>query len=276
VLVVLAGCGGDSEGLDNAEQGSNGQAAATSSAEEQGNSENSEHFTRENWDMLAGDPDGHKGATVDVIGKIFLPPERDEDGVYFQMYADPSNSEFNTVVASRDRTLRLSEEDYVHVTGTLGDAYEGENAFGAELNVPVVIADTVEVVDATAAAPPAVGTLGVAKYASNGLSVIVDKVEFAETETRVFLTVDNQSGSDFNFYSSSTKALQGTNQYEPELFAGDYPEVPSEIVAGAKVSGVIVLPEMDPAGGLELRMEGTSDNSEIGEYGTVEWKFTWE
>jgi hypothetical protein len=204
-----------------------------------------------------------------------LPPERDEDGVYFQMYADPQGDEFNTVVASRDTSLKVKDGDYVHVTGEVTEAFEGKNAFGADLTLPTVIADSVEVVDATAAAPPATETLSEAKFSESGLTVTVDKVEFADPETRVFVTIENNTGADFSFYSSSTKALQGTNQFESE-YSSDYPEVPSEIVAGAVVSGVIVYPAMDPSAGLKLLMEGSSENSDLGEYGSLDWTFTWQ
>lgn len=268
-MLGLAGCGGESE---DATSDAPSTAASAATTEQ---SENSEHFTLDNWDLLAGEPDGHKGASVDIVGKIFLQSERDSDGVYFQMYADPAGSEFNTVVASRDTSLRVADGDYVHVVGEVTDAYEGENAFGAELNVPVVIASQVEVVDATAAAPPALETYSSAVHEMNGITVTVDKVEFAESETRVFTSVVNRSGADLSIHSFSSKALQGTKQFEPE-FSGDYPELPSDIVDGADVTGVIVYPSMDPTQGLRLLMEGYSDNPDIGDYGSVKWEFEWK
>lgn len=100
-------------------------------------------------------------------------------------------------------------------------------------------------------------------------------MEFADSETRVFVTIDNSSGADFNFYAFSTKALQGRKQFEHE-FTTDYPEVPSEIADGALVSGVILYPVMDSTGPLKLIMEGSSENSDIGEYGSLRWTFEWK
>jgi hypothetical protein len=268
VVLALAGCGGESEDATNGAAPTGTSAATTEQAQ------SGEHFTLENWDLLAGEPDGHKGASVDIVGKIFLQPERDSDGVYFQMYADPTASEFNTIVGSKDTRLRVKDGDYVHVLGEVGDAYEGENAFGAELTVPVVIASEVEVVDATAAAPPALETYGPDVEETSGITFTASKVEFAESETRLFLTVANHSGADFSVHSFNTKALQGTKQFEAE-FSSDYPEVPSEVLDGAEVSGVIVFPAMDPALGLRVPMEGYSDSSDIGEYGSLKWEFQW-
>ena len=54
-----------------------------------------------------------------------------------------------------------------------------------------------------------------------------------------------------------------------------YPEVPSEVLDGAEVSGVIVFPAMDPSLGLRVPMEGYSESSDIGEYGSLKWEFKW-
>lgn len=272
LLLLTAGCGGDSPSSDAADTTSS--TPSTTEATE-GEGESGEHFTADNWALLDGSPDDYKGSTVDVIGEIFLAPERDAEGVYFQMYADPNADEYNTVVAHRDTTLTVKNGDYVHITGEVADVTKGTNAFGADLELPTVIADTVEVVDATAAAPPATETFGKATFKHGGIALTVDKVEFADTETRVFLTVDNSSNADFTFYSSSTKALQGRKQVEPE-YSSDYPEVPSDITAGALVSGVIVYPPMDPSLGLVLLMEGSSEDSNVGEYGSLEWRFNWK
>jgi len=98
--------------------------------------EDSETFTRANWDLLNGDPESYKGASVDIVGKVFQPPESEEGVTYIQMYADPKNLEWNTIVTYEDSGLRLREDDFVHVRGTAAGKVEGENAFGATLTVP--------------------------------------------------------------------------------------------------------------------------------------------
>jgi hypothetical protein len=237
--------------------------------------ESDEHFTRLNWDLLNSDPDAYKGASVDVVGQIFLPPERDEGSVYFQMYADPKNSEWNTIVSYADGSLRVKEDDFVRVRGTVVGKFEGENAFGAALTVPVVTADSIRIVDATAAASPAVRTLPRRQIAQAGITITVQKVDFAEDETRVFLAVKNGSRSQFNLYSSSGKAVQRGRQFESTYSSGDYPELSSEILPGVFTSGVIVFPPMGPNAGLEIHLEGYSEDSSVGDYGSLTWSFRW-
>lgn len=237
--------------------------------------ESSENFTRANWDLLNGDPDSYKGASVDIVGKVFQPPESDEGVMYIQMYADPKNLEWNTIVTYEDSGLRLREDDFVHVRGTAAGKVEGENAFGATLTVPLVTADSIRVVDSTAAASPALRTLSRKQVTQAGVTITVQKVEFAEDETRVFLAVKNGSSAQFSIYSSSGKAVQGGRQYESTFSWDDYPELSSEIVPGAFTSGVIVFPKMRPSGGLDVYLEGSSENYDVGDYGTLKWRFGW-
>jgi hypothetical protein len=78
-----------------------------------------------------------------------------------------------------------------------------------------VIADNVEVVDAIAAAPPAmaVTTLNDTQT-QHGVSITVTKIEFADTETRVFVTVKNGSKRKASVYSFDAKAVQGSQQFD--------------------------------------------------------------
>jgi hypothetical protein len=234
-----------------------------------------ETFNRSNWDLLASDPDAHKGAAVDFVGKVLVTPERDEKGVYIQVWADPQNSEQNTIVAYGDPSFKVKQDDFVHVTGAVKGVFKGKNAFGAEVTAPTVIAKTLKVVDAVAAAPPAIATLPRQSDRQALVTVVVQKVEFAESETRVFLAVRNRSSYDVSVYSSSMKAVQNGRQVE-QTFSVDYPDVPSDIVAGASGSGVVVFPKLNPHGGLTLIVEGNSDNTNVGQFGSLKWTFTWK
>jgi hypothetical protein len=47
------------------------------------------------------------------------PPKRDEKGTYIQVWADPQNSEWNTIVAFANPSFQVNDQDDVHVTGTV-------------------------------------------------------------------------------------------------------------------------------------------------------------
>jgi hypothetical protein len=216
-----------------------------------------EIFTVENWSVLDTNPGGHKGASVDIVGQVFATVERDAHGTYWQMWADPRNSEWNTSVLYSNPDFRIKDQDYVHVVGFVHDVFEGENAFGGLVTAPVVVATSAEVVDATATAPEALRTVEVhLTQKQHGLAITVSKVEFAAEETRVYVTVENGSGDEATFYSFNAKAVQGSTQYEPESWGTDYPEVQSDILPGISTSGVIVFEAMDPSTPTKIYLEG--------------------
>ena len=264
---VAPGCGGSSSS-----GGATAPAAESTATEEPARGET---FDRDNYALLVSDPESHKGAEVKIVGQIFNEVEQDADGTYFQMWAKPKDSEWNTIVGVRDPTLRLSDGDYVRVVGTVTGEFSGENAFGGDVNAVKVAAESVRKVDATAAASSARAVLPKRRQSEGGIVVTVQKVEFADDETRVFVAVKNNSGADVNLYASSGKAVSGSRQYESTFSLADYPQVSSDIAPGAFTTGVVVFPAMNENAPLQLIFEGYSDNSNVGTYGSVRFEFSW-
>ncbi|HEX7097184.1 MAG TPA: hypothetical protein VF183_14965, partial [Acidimicrobiales bacterium] len=110
------------------------------------------------------------------------------------------------------------------------------------------------------AATPATRTveLGAAQD-QHGVVVSVDRVEYAPDETRVFVTLTNNSGHNAAMYDFNAKALRGSEQFEPETNF-EYPQIPSDVLPGVVASGVIAFPPMDPAPELTVVLEARNDN----------------
>lgn len=231
-------------------------------------------FDNQNFDVLVSDPESWTGAEALFVGQVFT-VERDSDGVYLQVYADPKNYEWNTVVLYGDPNFEVAQDDFVQVEGVVRGSFEGENALGGTVSAPLVDATRVEVVPATAAAAPASRTLRRKVDNQYGITLQVKKVEFSDNETRVFVALSNRSGAKFNFYSYSALAISGGRQVESTFSDIEYPEIADTIQTGARSSGVIVFPKMNPRKKLTLTFEGNSDNFDFGDFGTVTWKFEW-
>src|SRR5215210_4474614 len=153
-----------------------------------------ETFTRENYGVLFANPDEHRGATVDVTGQLLDSPESQGNQVAFQMWADPVKVDWNTIVRTDKKALRLGTDDYAHVRGTVLGSFEGQNAFGGDVSAVEVEAEEVERVDAMAAIDPTLKTVEVDQTGgSEGFSVTLNKIEFGPTHTRVYLTARNDS-----------------------------------------------------------------------------------
>ena len=105
--------------------------------------------------------------------------------------------------------------------------------------------------------------------------MVVNKIEASPDETRVYVTVNNQSADDFSFYSFSAK-LVANGQSIKSSYSGDYDEPTSDVVAHSRTSGVIVFEKIPRDAALRLILEGSSDNMDVGKYGSLNWTFTWK
>lgn len=215
-------------------------------------------------DQLYTDPEKFKGRTVTLVGQVLFTPEKDEDGIYFQMYADPENYERNTVVSYQGTDISIDSDNYVRITGTVHGKLDGENAFGSSVSAPIIFADSVEILSYMDAIVPTIKSVEPtdATQEQYGYSVTVTKVEFAEKETRVYLTVQNNGSSNFSLYSFNAKIIQNGKQYEEELnFLADYPEVQSDLSPGVTTEGIIAFPAIEQAD-FTLAFDAYSDNWE--------------
>lgn len=220
-------------------------------------------LTKQEYEELHTTPKKFKGRTVEFYAKVFTTPERDKDGVVVQAFADPKNSELNTIIVYPDPGFVVNNGDYIHVVGAVTDEFRGSNLMGGPITAPVVLADTFEITDYITAASPALKTVEVdQEIVQHGYKMQLDKVEFAEDETRVYLTITNDSKSSITFYDFNAKAVQGTKQYETAYnWEADYKEVQSDILPGVISDGIVLFEGMDVGGGdVRFFFEGRSDN----------------
>lgn len=223
--------------------------------------------SEEDIDKMYSNPKQFKDYEVELTGIVFNEPEADEDGVYFQMFADPINSEKNTLVGLVDTDLKVKTDDYVKLTGIVKDEFEGENAFGGVVKAPVIEATKFEVVDYVTAVAPANRTIEIKEEINqHGYHMELQKVELADEETRVYLKISNQSDATIDFYSFNAKLIAGNKQLEedmPYLETG-LPEIQSEILPGVETEGVIIFPAIDESEKkLTFHAEGSSENYEL-------------
>lgn len=185
--------------------------------------------------------------------------QRQSDEVDFQMWADPKNSDWNTIVAYADPNLRVAAADYVRVIGTVKGKFKGKNAFGAEVTAPTIIADSIRHVSALAAASRAGYSDGRASYKQSGIRVRVQRLDFAADETRALVFVNNNSKAGFSLYDSSAKLVVGGRQYDSTYGGEGYPGLSSDLTSGARTSGVILFPPIpNYRAPTVLHLEGSS------------------
>jgi hypothetical protein len=156
-----------------------------------------------------------KGASVDVAGQLLERPEDTGEELAFQMFADPENSEWNTIVYTDQTDLNLDTDDYVRVQGEVLGAFEGENAFGASLTTPAVQASDFSTVSAGQAIDPATEVREIGQtLGDQGFEVTLDKIEFGEDSTRAYVKMANNTGRGASFYTFDAKIQQGSTQVD--------------------------------------------------------------
>lgn len=219
-------------------------------------------FTQENIDILISNPKKYKGSGIEFIGRVFVEPERDEKGTYLQIFADPTNMTNTIIVGILDPNLDVKTDNYVKVTGTVIDEMKGTNAFGAELNAPVVEAEKIEIIDYITAVSPTIKTINVDNTVEqHGIKVTLEKIELAKEETRVYIKVKNDSEDNASIWTHTAKLVQGSKQYEEEYnFDADYPELQSELLPEIETEGVITFNAISQEEAIKFVIEGVSDD----------------
>ena len=192
-----------------------------------------------------------------------MEPEREDDTIYFQMWNDPDKAEGNTIVKCKT-DQKIKSEDYVVIDGEISGTFEGENMVGGTITAPQITAENIEVTDyITAVAPTIKETVVDETQEQYGYSVTVKKVEFADNETRIYVSTTNNGSATFSCYGFNAKAIQNGTQISSDMnYSADYPELEGELLQGATTEGIIAFPALDPETEFELYIDGYSDNWE--------------
>lgn len=212
------------------------------------------------------DPESYIGERVELGGVVFTAPEYGEDTVTFQMWSDPVNREWNTIVGYGNPNLDidLEEGQYVKVIGEIETVFEGENMWGATITAPAISAENVEISSYMDVVAPTIATAAAASPSidQNGYVVTAEKVELSDTETRLYLSVSNNGSGNFNLYTFNMYLIQDGTQYETQTnFDGDYPELQNDIRPGVTSEAIITFPPIQQTD-FQIVMEGRSDNWE--------------
>lgn len=261
VAILLAGCSGNTE---------SGSQEPTRRPSESVEEPQMAPLTEDEIKRMYSSPEDYIGRTVELVGQVFAGVDYDEDGVYFQMWADAENLNNNTVVAYLDPSFTVEDNQYVRVKGTVADVLVGENMMGATVTAPLIRADELAVLTYKEAVMP---TIAVAEATTKtieqrGYSVTVQTVELAEEETRAYISVTNNGSSTFSLYEFNMLLIQDGTQYEYTWnFMADYPELQTDIRPGITSEGVVVFPAIKEAP-FQIIMEGDSGdwNEELEEY----------
>lgn len=203
----------------------------------------------------------YKGMNIKITGQVFNIISSDSDGVQFQIHRDVENNDQNTLIYYPKTDKTIKEDDFVSIDGYIYDDYTYTNAYGGTLSAPCIVAYTVKKKQYKDVVRPTLKEVELNKSIKKyGVNIIIDKVEFAEKETRIYVTIENNSGYEFNLYKYSAKIVQNSSQYEYESnYDADYAEIQTEILSGVTTSGVLTFPAISQDS-FKLILSCSSDN----------------
>lgn len=230
-----------------------------------------EYVSESEIDMVYSNASNYKGKGIVVSGEVFGEPDIDNDEIMFQMYADPQNTEKNTlVVFETNENLSLKDGDYVIVDGMISGVTTYRNILGGKVQAPTIYARNVQIADYVSVVSKTLKTIEVNQTQEQyGYSVAVDKVEFSPIETRVYFTVVNNGGNNVSIYDHNMKIVQDGSQYECQPnWDAEYKSLDSEILPGVTVNAIIPFPVLEQDSGFQIYIDGYSEdwNEEIDTY----------
>lgn len=201
----------------------------------------------------------YKGYHINIKGQVFQAMSDDGNTKGIQVWLDPDTCEQNMMIYYNTDT-EVKQGDYISCTGYIDSVTKYKNAYGANMYAPKIISSDLKQVTYIEAMAPTTATITPdnLRYKKYGYEVSVDKIEFSERETRVYVTVTNNGNA--NFYFGNAVVIQDGKQYEETRNSGaDYAEISNEIVTGASSSGVVAFPALS-ANGFELSIDIHSDD----------------
>lgn len=203
------------------------------------------------------------GKYVKITGQIFNIDEYDY-GYYFQMNEDIENYENNTLVRfETDSDIKLDYDQYVMVDGYVAGAETYTSIAGLSITAPEIIAKDVQVISFIDAVYPTISTLEVGETIDKkGYKLTIDKVEFAEKETRIYYTFENGGKTTFSLYDYSVVATQGSNQLSmaDRYFEDGYEGTEDDLKTGTISSGMLSFEGIDHENEFKVYFEGSDDN----------------
>lgn len=245
--------------------------AACGSSNEGSTSEEKVYLEDSQIQQLFTDPEQFKGKYAKLSGVLLANPEADSDGsMALQIFYDTQNYDQNFIVYTDNADASLKSGDYVKVDGKVRGKFTGQNAMGAEISIPAI--ENVAVTKSTymdVVAPTTAALEPNVSAEQHGITASVDKIEYSDLETRVYMTVKNDSSDNVSLDVYGIKLIMDGQQIAQDdnnvsSFNGNYAELNYDIAAGASSSGILVFPAIEQKKDFQVVLSNViSDNYEL-------------
>ncbi len=242
-----------------------------------GSGETASYLTDNEMIQLFFTPGTFEGKAVQLSGMIYAEPQYEGDQVTLEIWNDPENAAKRFVVSLKNPTEQFASNQYVLVDGIVtGEAADdvsdesGNTSSNAAVTVSSTAVPKIEAKSVTLSsyqdvvAPTQKEVTFGTNIEQNGYQMTLDTIEFADSETRIYVTLKNNGAATLQLSASDATLVQNGTTYEQQSHVNsDYQLLPAELTSGAETTGVLVFPAMDDSIDFQLQFDVTSlDSSE--------------
>lgn len=212
------------------------------------------YLTEGEVSLIYGSADNYKKKYVKLTGQV-IDVKYDNKGQTITVYTDIANYTNDIIVYFEDKSVSIKQNDYISIDGYIKGADK-------ETSKPYIIGKEVKIISYMDAVAPTKKSVEFDKTSSqNDVTITVQKVEFSDVETRVYVKVSNNSKDEFKFQTYSTILTQNAKQYET-TYSKTAVDVSSSILAGGRSEGILVFPKIEQSN-FTLTMKGFSTNYDV-------------
>jgi len=192
-------------------------------------------------------PKEYLGYYVTIKGQVFQNVADNGETKDVQVWIDPVECDKNVMIRYTN-DVDLKDGDYIICTGYIQELYKYTNTFGTEILVPMICSSDVSHSNYIDVVSPTISSITPENltYENKNCSITIDKIEFAENETRLYLTAQNNSNTTLYIDTDSSVIIQNQKQYNIQYnYQADYAEIPYDLKAGTTMSGIVVFPSIE-------------------------------
>lgn len=186
----------------------------------------------------------YKGYHINIKGKVFQVMGDNGNVKGIQIWLDPDTCEQNMMIYySND--VEVKQGDYIVCSGYIDSLTEYKNSYDATRHAPLVFSSDLRKATYIEVIAPTIAKITPEnlKQEKFGYSVSIDKIEFAEKETRVYTTVTN-NGKALLYFGDAVIVQSGKQYNSTDNYEAEYEQIPYEVVKGVSCSGIIVFPRI--------------------------------
>ncbi len=238
-------------------------------------------LNNDNWHLALAEAKGaqkaYLGSNVVIRGKVsqVVGTSGSQSQFTIQTNADAIVGE-RTLIAVRTNP-GVTEDQWVRVEGLLNSYFNTQNLLGSEIRLPVVFAHNVTVITRADAVPSILTVLVDQNITRHGLTITLERLEVADSETRLYISAKNDSPNNASLYTYDAVLVQGTRQIKSKtLFGQDIGEPDTTLVSGTETQGVLLYEPVSPVNSpIKLIWQGPRTDDYSLTFPDWEWVISW-